>query len=410
MPVRVTVLGAGVVGVVTAYYLARRGHPVTVIDQADHVAAGTSFANAGQLSYSFTEALARPSFLARLPSLLLDRDPGIRVRTRPDGEFLRWGLAFLRQCTPSRARENTVAILELAMRSSVLMNELLREVPLEFSYRPAGKLVLLSSDAEITAARRAADLKHRYGCSTRMLTRSEAIELEPALSRVQDDFTAAAYSEGDAVADARVFTMALADWLSQNTQARIRLGERVESIVTNDGAVSGVRIGGGEQPADAVVVCLGCDSGALLRPLQIPAPICPVRGYSVTLPAAAAAPSASITHLRQRIVFSRLGTDLRAAGFADFVADDVRGDATRIEALLALARRIAPHAADYDADDRHGWGGFRPMTPDSRPLVGPTRVPGLYLNTGHGMLGWTLACATGAAVAESISRRKRTSR
>lgn len=399
----VTVLGAGVVGVATAYYLARRGHAVTVMDQADNVAAGTSFANAGQLSYSFTDALGRPSFLARLPSLLLNRDPGIRVRTKPDPEFLRWALAFLRQCTPSRALGNTVAVLELAMRSSALMNELLGDVPLEFSYRPAGKLVLLSSSAELAAARKATDLKLRHGCNTTILTRKETLEREPALARMQDDFIAAVHSEGDAVADARAFTAALAEWLSHNTETEFRFGKRVESIVTNDGAVSGIRATDGRYPADAVVVCLGCGSGALLRPLDIAAPICPVRGYSVTLPAAAAAPSASITHLRHRIVFSRIGTQLRVAGFADFVADDIRGDATRIESLLALARRVAPYAADYDADERQAWGGFRPMTPDSRPLVGPTRIRGLYLNTGHGMLGWTLACATGAAIAESIA-------
>jgi D-amino-acid dehydrogenase len=289
------------------------------------------------------------------------------------------------------------------MRSSMLMNELLGEVPLEFAYRPAGKLVLLSGGAELAAARQAADLKRRHGCNTNILTRSEAIELEPALSRMQDDFIAAVHSEGDAVADARAFTAALADWLARNTPTEFRLGERIDSIATNDGSVCGIRVREkGQQPADAVVVCLGCDSSALLRPLNIPAAICPVRGYSVTLPASAAAPSASITHLRHRIVFSRIGPDLRVAGFADFVAADTREDAVRVEALLALARRVAPQAADYEAEERHAWGGFRPITPDSRPLVGPTRIPGLYLNTGHGMLGWTLACATGAAVADSI--------
>lgn len=393
------------VGVVTAYYLARRGHAVTVFDRADQVAAGTSFANAGQLSYSFTDALGRPSFIARLPSLLLGRDPGIRVRTKLDRDFLRWGLAFLSQCTPARARENTLAVLGLATHSSVLMNDLRSEVPLEFSYRPAGKLVLLSGSAELAAAREAAELKRRHGCNTRILTRSEAIGLEPALSRMQDDFIAAVHSEGDAVADARRFTTELAGWLSRNTGVAIRLGEPVHAILTTGDAVSGTRSSTGEHPADAVVVCLGCGSGALLRPLNIRAPICPVRGYSVTLPAAPAAPSVSITHLRHRIVFSRIGPDLRIAGFADFVAGDVRQDETRIDALLALGRRVAPHAADYDAGERHAWGGFRPMTPDSRPLVGRTRIPGLYLNTGHGMLGWTLACATGSAVAESIDGR-----
>ena len=399
---RVAVLGAGVVGVLTAYYLVRRGHCVTVIEQAGDVASGTSFANAAQLSYSFTDALARPAFVRRIPSLLLDRDPGIRIRSRPGSDFLRWGLAFVRQCTSRRARDNTAAVLQLATRSSALMDELRNALPLEFAYRPAGKLVLLSDRGEMAAARESAELKRRNGCRVEILTRQEAIDVEPSLSSVQDDFIAAAYSAGDAVADARAFTSGLAGWLAENTSCSIRLGERVTSLAISDEGISGVRTDRGEHAADAVVVCLGCESAGLLRPLKIPVPICPVRGYSVTLPAGAAAPCASVTHPRRRIVYSRINGFIRIAGFADFVDTGTSGDAARIETLLAVARRTAPLAADYEAPERHAWGGFRPMTPDSRPLVGPTRVPGLYLNTGHGMLGWTLACATGHAVAELI--------
>lgn len=399
---RVAVLGAGVVGVVTAYYLAHRGHSVTVFEQADRVASGTSFANAGQLSYSFTDALARPSFLRRLPALLLGRDPGIRVRARLHRDFAAWALGFLRQCTPACARENTVAVLGLAMRSSTLMDELLTRVPLDFAHRPAGKLVLLSDAAELAAAREAAELKRTHGCATDVLSRDEAVALEPTLTQLDDCFIAAVYSAGDAVADARAFSEGLATWLASNTATEIRLGQRVSSIAIGGGAVAGVRCDDTEHAVDAVVVCAGCGSARLLRPLGIPAPIFPVRGYSVTLPVAAGAPSASVTHPQRRIVFSRFGSKLRIAGFADFGVANVADDAARIETLLQVARRTAPLAADYDAAERNAWAGFRPMTPDSRPLVGPTRIRGLHLNTGHGMLGWTLACATGEAVAASI--------
>lgn len=405
---RVAVLGAGVAGVVAAYYLSRRGHTVTVFEQAREVAAGTSFANAAQLSYSFTDALARPAFVRHLPSLLLGRDPGIRIRTGGSTDFMRWGLAFLRQCTTQRARENTVAVLQLAQRSSVLMNDLMVDVPLDFAYRPAGKLVLLADRAELAAAREAAALKCRHGCVVEILTRPQALDLEPALSSMEDDFIAAAYSAGDAVADARAFTAGLAEWLTQSGAARIRLGEQVTSLVMTDGAVAGVRTGSGEDASDAVVVCLGCETGTLLRPLGLRVPICPVRGYSLTFPAGAAAPSVSITHPRHRIVYSRIGNTVRIAGFADFVDTNTSDDPARIDALLDVARRTAPLAADYDAPEQHRWGGFRPMTPDSRPLFGPARIPGLYFNTGHGMLGWTLACATGHAVAESLGESRDT--
>ncbi|MEX2497044.1 MAG: FAD-dependent oxidoreductase [Woeseia sp.] len=399
---RVAVLGGGVVGVVTAWYLVKEGHAVTVFDRAEGVACGTSHANAGQLSYSFTDALARPEFLRRLPSVLLGCDPGIAVRAKTTGSLVRWGSAFIRECTAARARDNTISVLRLAMRSAALMEQLMAELPLEFSFSRAGKLVLLSRQAELEAAARSIALKEQYGCSTELLRRDDVLQLEPSLAFWRDEFIAAIWSSNDHVADARSFTVGLAKKLEMEHGVLFCLGETVTGLGLRHGRARTVITEKGVQDTDAVVVCLGAESGRLLRALGIRLPICPVRGYSITLPAGRQAPSISVSHAGHRIVLSRLGHKLRIAGFADFAGFDTRDDRLRTDTLLRLARRIAPLAADYASADLKRWGGDRPMTPDGRPRVGPSKIPGLFLNTGHGMLGWTLACATGQTVAESI--------
>ena len=398
-------LGAGVVGVVTAWYLARHGFAVTVIEQGESVAAGTSRANAGQLSYSFTDALARPDFLRKLPGVMLGTDPGILFRTRPSAALLRWGRVFLSQCTAPRARDNTVAVLQLAMRSSLLMDSLVEEVPLEFSFVRAGKLVLLSGPEDVTNARQNVLLKSEHGCVTELLTRSEAVDIEPALKEMRSEFVAAVYSRNDHVADARLFTEGLADRLRRNHAAEFRLGETVTGLVAEKDRVRKVVTNRNDYAVDAVVACLGAGSAKLLLPLGIDAEIYPVRGYSITLPEGRGAPSASVSDLKNRIVLSRLGQSIRIAGFADFVDFRTRHDEARLDALVTIARHVAPLAADYRGGSMQRWAGFRPMTPDGRPRVGPTRIDGLFLNTGHGMLGFTLALATGDAVADFVARR-----
>ncbi|HLU05368.1 MAG TPA: FAD-dependent oxidoreductase [Woeseiaceae bacterium] len=403
MKKRVLVLGAGVTGVVTAWYLTQKGHDVTVVEASDSVASGTSRANAGQLSYSFTDAVARPEFLRKMPALLAGKDAGSLVRLKPDAAFLRWGRQFLRQCTKVRARDNTFAVLEVAMRSAALMERLMQAVPLEFDFARAGKLVLLSLPDEVARARKSVLLKREYGCVTEVVTRSEALELEPALAEMRGDFIAATYSRDDHVADARKFTEGLADWLQREIPVQFRLRETVARLVVEDNRVRGVVTDRGDYTADSVVVCLGTGSTKLLEPHRIDPAICPVRGYSITLPPGPHAPSASISDLKHRIVLSKLGPVIRIAGFADFVGHETRHDDARLDSLVEIARRVAPLAADYDAGDMQRWGGVRPMTPDGRPRVGRTAIGGLFLNTGHGMLGFTLACATGEAVAEEVT-------
>jgi D-amino-acid dehydrogenase len=402
MQKRVAVLGAGVVGVVTAWYLAQKGHAVTVIERGDGVASGTSFANAGQLSYSFTDALARPEFLRKLPGLMFGADPGILFRARPSVAMLRWGRAFLRQCTAAQARDNTVAVLQLAMRSASLMDQLMEAAAIDFSFARAGKLVLLSGPGDVENARESVLLKQEHGCATEVLTRDEALRVEPALAEMRGDFVGAIYSRNDHVADARLFTTGLAGLLGRQAAVLFHLGETATGVLTRAGRVRAVVTDRNEYDVDAVVVCLGTGSADVLRPLGIDPAICPVRGYSITLPPGENAPRVSISDLRHRVVLSRLGPSVRIAGFADFVDLEAGRDVARIDTLLKTAHRIAPRAADYSASEMHGWAACRPMTPDGRPRVGPTAIDGLFLNTGHGMLGWTLACATGHDVAELV--------
>jgi len=400
--VHVLILGAGVVGVTTAYYLTQRGCDVTVIDSEDGVAYGASYGNAGQLSYSFTDSLAKPDFFAQLPGLLLGREPGSKVRLDP--ALIGWGLRFLTNCTSKRAASNTIALLRIAMRSGELMQDFLQSVPIEFSHRAAGKLILLTDEKQLRSAQKSCALKRANGCVTDVLTREETLSIEPTLAEINEDFIAAVYSKDDTIADSFKFTNRLRSHLESTGRVSFRLGAKARGIETAQDHVKSVLLDDGVLDADAVVVCAGVRSAALLRPLGIRLPMYPVRGYSLTLPVADATPSASYTALRRRMVIGRIGDSVRIAGFADFVGYRTDADQERIQALLRLAREVAPGAADYDAADCQAWAGNRPMTPDGRPFVGPTTVKGLYLNTGHGMLGWTLAHACAADVTAEVVR------
>jgi len=398
----VIVLGAGVVGTTTAYYLSQLGCRVTVIDRASDVGDGASFANAGQLSYSFTDALAKPEFLASMPRLLLGRDSGAHVRLAPG--LVGWGLRFLGQCTTKHAKSNTIAVLKTAMRSAELMTELRERAPFDFSHRRAGKLVLLSDQHELRAATASSELKSEHGCETRILSRAEATVIEPALEDMTDEFIAAVYSESDEVADSLKFTSGLRDWLEKDGLVTFRLSSNAKKIVAKQGRTQAVVVDDDTIEADAVVVCMGAWSSGLLRTVGINPHVYPVRGYSITLPPGEASPSVSMTALKHRMVFSRIDGFIRVAGFADFTGFDTSADTERTHSLLELAKRVAPNAASYDTKDAHAWGGFRPMTPNGQPQVGPTGIRGLFLNTGHGMLGWTLACATGYDAAQAVTQ------
>ncbi|MDH3621738.1 MAG: FAD-dependent oxidoreductase, partial [Gammaproteobacteria bacterium] len=251
----VVVLGAGVVGVTTAYYLSQRGCDVTVVDRASEVGDGASFGNAGQLSYSFTDSLAKPEFLAHIPALMLGRDDGVQVRLSAD--LVTWGTRFVGQCTRKHARENTLAVLKIAMRSAELLAELREVLPFDFWHRKAGKLVLLSSQAEIDAAKTTLELKRSHGCDTQILSLADALEVEPALEHISEEIAGAVYSKSDEVADSQKFTAGLKDWLETNRNVKFRLSSNARKLIARDGRTHAVVVDDDTIEADAFVVCMG---------------------------------------------------------------------------------------------------------------------------------------------------------
>jgi D-amino-acid dehydrogenase len=346
--------------------------------------------------------MASPSLLGKMPRILAGLNPAFYVRPPINPDLIRWGLAFLNQCTTAKNRKNTLEILQLALRSGELMTELRNRTSVEFSHRRAGKLVMLDGPVGLEEAEQACALKLEYGCDAHVISLEQAHKIEPALAKMTNNYSGAIYSESDEVGDTLAFTSGLGDWLSANRDVELRLTTTVRNLVVKNQKLVAVETDQGALKADAVAVCLGAWSHRLLRPLGIKTNIYPMRGYSLTLPSIETSNSVSITDLTSKTVFSRLDDKVRIAGFADFVGYRTAKDEMRTRTLLETARKTAPGIADFSITPAAEWGGFRPMTADSLPVIGSSGVEGVYLNTGHGMLGWTLACVSGHKLAASV--------
>ena len=393
------VLGAGVVGVATAYALARRGVAVTIVDRAVEAGRGTSFANGAQLSYAYTDALASPALLRRLPALLMMADPAFRLRPSIDPEFVRWGLEFLRNCSADRFLANSLAGLRLALESRAAMHALLERHPLEFGHTVAGKLHLYESEAALDAAARLVEAKRQAGAEQEVLSPAEAVSVEPALGSIAHRLSGAIYSPQEEVGDPHLFCNALLGSLEADYGVETSLGASVSNLDLSGGEPVAV-IDGQRVQARHIILCTGVDTPALLKGTGIPAPIWPMKGYSVTAPLGAAAPAVSITDVARKLVFCRLSGRMRIAGLADLGTRNLAIDPRRLETLLASARSALPDAADYDRLES-SWAGLRPMTPSSLPVIRKAR-PGLVLNVGHGALGWTYAMGAGERAAALV--------
>ncbi len=392
----ILVIGGGVIGVTTAYWLDKLGAKVTILEQSDTLADGASFANGGQLSYSFTDALANPALLKRLPSILLGLDPAIRIRPTLDPELIRWSIRFLRNCTSAKADQITLKLLEYTARSASLMQEFASLCDSGFDHRAAGKLVLLHHN-DVPQASRISRIKQQQGFDVEVISSDEARKIEPALETWTEPFDAAVWARNDESGDSNKFVAALGEQLGKR-DVSISLGQTIHSLLEDDGRLTGVLTNGHIHNADAVVVCAGNGSRSLCATVGLRLPVYPMTGYSLTFPVGRIPLQRSVTLSRRKVVLTRLGDRIRIAGFLDI---GVKRAQPRIDQLRKLALEVAPTVADFSASGSH-WTGNRPMTPDGLPLIGKTSIPGLYLNTGQGMLGWTVAAATGAKTARIV--------
>jgi len=405
---RVTVLGAGVVGVTSAWYLAADGHEVTVIERQPLPAQETSFANGGQISVSHAEPWANPQAPFKALKWMGREDAPLLWRLRADPAQWAWGLRFLRECTVARARANVGAIVRLGLASRTALQSLRPELAHEYDNRERGILHFYTDPAEFEHALPQAALMREFGCDRVPKTAAECLAIEPALAGSRVPVVGGTYTAGDESGDARRFTEALAQHAAARG-VRFRYGEAVTALLREGDRFAGARLASGETlSADMTVLALGSYSPLLLRPLGVRLPVYPAKGYSatLTLPAGVAAPSVSLTDDGHKIVISRLGQTLRVAGTAEFNGYDTSLNAARCAALLNRTREIFPALAAVRQVDY--WAGLRPATPGNVPLIGDMAaagLAGLWLNTGHGTLGWTLSCGSARLLADLAAGR-----
>jgi len=407
---KVVVLGAGVVGTAAAWYLAKAGHEVTVLDRQAAPALETSFANGGQISVSHAEPWANPTAPLQTLKWLGREDAPLLFRPRADLAQWMWAMRFLLECRPGPTRRNTEQVFALAEYSRVCLGELRQETGLAYDQLTRGILHLYTEPGLFDRAREEAEQLRARGYPAEVKTPDECVAIEPALAHAKPLLSGGVYAPKDESGDAHVFTQALAEraralGVAFRFNVSIRRieaeGDRVTRIAIDDevGIDESVR-------GDAYVVALGSYSPLLLQPLGISIPVYPVKGYSITigLDDNSVAPTTSLTDHVRKIVISRLGERLRVAGTAELNGYSTELNLTRCEALVQRTLELFPKVGSPERT--HYWTGLRPATPSNKPVIGKTRYANLYLNTGHGTLGWTMACGSGSALADILAGRR----
>ncbi|MDE3060840.1 MAG: D-amino acid dehydrogenase [Pseudomonadota bacterium] len=400
---KILVLGSGLLGVTLAYELGRRGHDVTVLDRQPGSGMETSYANGGQLSYSHAEPWANPSVLPKLPKWILDPDAPLVFRPRLDWPMIKWGLAFLRNCTDSRARTNCETMLRLGLYSKKQMARIREETGIEFDYSGKGILHIFSTQKDFDHAKRQIEFQATLGCEEKLLSKQEALALEPALSHTPRAIVGGIHSFLDESGDALMFCNALAKVATEKHNVKFRYGVFINRLRAEGNEIKAVFTDQGEITADAYVMALGSYSPLYLKSLHIRLPIYPMKGYSITLEANEYCPRVSLTDGTYKVVYSRLGNRLRVAGTAEFAGYSQKINDHRIAPIVRAAKELFPKA-NWN-DEIKNWACLRPSTPDGPPIMGATPYQNLFLNTGHGTLGWTQAAGSATVVSDLIERK-----
>ncbi|MFM5243247.1 D-amino acid dehydrogenase [Aeromonas media] len=398
----IVVLGGGVVGVTSAWYLAKAGHKVTLLERRDGVALETSHANAGQISPGYASPWAAPGIPLKAAKWLLQKHAPFTVRPTSDPFQLRWMLKMFANCTPAAYAVNKGRMVRLAEYSRDCMKLLRDELALDYEGRQLGTLQLFRSQAQCDASQRDIEVLEEYGVPYQSLNADGCEEVEPALARVRGKIVGGLRLPGDETGDCFRFTQALAD------KAR-RLGVNfifncaIDEVELAQGRAVAVRAGERRFKADAIVCALGSYGTGFLRPLGIELPVYPVKGYSLTLPMtdAAGAPRSTVLDETYKVAITRFDERIRVGGMAELSGFNLALNPRRHDTLAMVVRDLFPEGGDLE--QASFWTGLRPMTPDGTPLVGPSPIPGLWLNTGHGTLGWTMAAGSGQLLSDLIS-------
>jgi D-amino-acid dehydrogenase len=403
--VKVLVLGGGVIGVTSAYYLARAGHEVTVVDRQPGPALETSFANAGEVSPGYSSPWAGPGVPVKAIKWLLMRHGPLVIWPKLDPVMWIWLLKLLRNCTEARYAINKSRMIPIAEYSRDCLRALRNEIGIHYDERSRGTLQLFRKQAQLDGTAGDIAVLKQYGVPYEILDRDGCIAAEPALSAVKDKFVGGMRLPQDETGDCQMFTEALAvEAAKLGVQFKFNTG--IERLVADSSKVTGVVTNAGVLQADAYVAALGSWTPRLLRPLGFSVPVYPVKGYSITVPIvdAEAAPVSTVMDESYKVAITRLGDRIRVGGTAEISGYSNRLDAARRATLDHSLTDMFPRGGDLAKASF--WCGLRPMTPDGPPVIGATRYGNLHLNAGHGTLGWTMACGSARVLADLISGRK----
>ncbi|KQZ76792.1 amino acid dehydrogenase [Sphingopyxis sp. Root214] len=401
---KVAVLGSGVIGVTSAWYLIEAGHDVVVIDRQSGPALETSFANAGEISPGYASPWAAPGIPQKAIRWLMMRHAPLILQPAIDREMLSWLFAMLRNCTNARYGINKARMVRLAEYSRDRLIALRTDTGISYDERMQGTLQLFRTQKQIDNTAKDIAVLRAGGVPFELLDREGCIAVEPGLSAARDKIAGGLRLPGDETGDCFKFTGALAAMAAQRG-ARFRYDETIRSLVVEGGRVTGVETDRGRVTADCYVLALGSHSAAVLRPLGLGLPVYPVKGYSITVPIvdSARAPESTLMDESYKIAITRLGGRIRVGGMAEISGYNNALPERRRATLVHSLTDLFAGAGDVAAASY--WSGLRPMTPDGTPVIGSTPYGNLFLNTGHGTLGWTMACGSGRLIADLVSGR-----
>jgi D-amino-acid dehydrogenase len=403
--VKIIVLGSGVIGTTSAYYLAKAGHEVTVIDRQPAAGLETSFANAGEVSPGYAAPWAGPGVPMKAVKWLMMQHSPLVLRPALDADMWRWMFQMLANCNQKSYEINKGRMVRLAEYSRDCLVQLRLDTGIAYDERSKGTLQLFRTQKQLDGSAGDIAVLDQYQVPYNLLDPAGCERFEPALKNVRGKFVGGLQLPGDETGDCFKFTQSLAE-LAKGLGVTFRQGVTIERLVTSGDKVTGVVTSEGELKADSFVLALGSYSPLLARQLGIKIPVYPVKGYSITIPVvdAAGAPESTVMDETFKVAITRLGDRIRVGGTAEIAGYDLSLHQARRDTLEHSVTDLFPQGGDTSKGSF--WCGLRPMTPDGTPVIGPTPFKNLFLNTGHGTLGWTMACGSGRVLADLVTGRQ----